>query len=104
MSPEFSNDNINPIAGKISSSSDTARLRSATKLRLSKRISNSIDLNYSSTLGGSLDQSQQMNIDFRINEDFSLQGVYRTQTNETSENIDNTESVGFDLIWKRTFK
>ena len=104
VNPEFSDDNINPIAGKINSSTDSARLRSATKLRLSKRISNSINLNYSSTLGGSLDQSQQMNIDFKINKEMSLQGVYRTQTNETSENIDTTESIGFDFIWKKTFK
>jgi translocation and assembly module TamB len=103
VGPEFSDNNINPIAGKISSN-DTARLRSATKIRLSKRISNSIKLNYSSTLGGSLDQSQQMNINFKLNEDVSLQGVYRTQVNEASESIDSTESVGFDFIWKKTFK
>jgi len=104
VGPEFSDENVNPIAGKINNNADTARLRSATKLRLSKRISNSIDLNYSSTLGGSLDQSQQMNINFKINSDVALQGVYRTQTNENSESIDNNESIGFDLIWKKTFK
>ena len=104
VGPEFSDENINPIAGKISSSNDTARLRSATKIRLTKRISNSINLNYSSTLGGSLDQSQQMNINLKLNKDMSLQGVYRTQTNESSESIDNTESMGFDFIWKKTFK
>jgi len=103
VGPEF-NDYNNPISGKLNSSNDTSRLRSATKLRLSKRISNSINLNYSSTLGGSLDQSQQMNINLKINNDMSLQGVYRTQSNENSESIDNNESVGFDFIWKKTFK
>ena len=104
VGPEFSDENINPIAGRMNSSSNTSRLRSATKLRLSKRISNSINMNYSSTLGGSLDQSQQMNINLKMSEDLSLQGVYRTQTNDNSESIDNTESVGFDFIWKKTFK
>ena len=32
-----------------------------------------------------------------------IQGVYQTQSSDNSENTDTTNSLGLDLIWKKTF-
>ena len=106
VSPEFDDEDQSLISGRINSSgvNNSTKIRSATKIRLTKRISNSVNMSFSSTLGGSLDQRQEMNLNYRINSDFLLQGVYKTQTNDTSTSTDTTDSLGFDLIWKKTFK
>ena len=72
VSPEFDDEDQSLISGRINSSgvNNSAKIRSATKIRLTKRISNSVNMSFSSTLGGSLDQRQEMNLNYRINSIF----------------------------------
>ena len=106
ISPEILTDENSLLEGRVNSSVGQiqTRVRSATKIRLSKRISNSLNMSYSSTLGGSLDQRQEMNLNLKVDKNILIQGVYQTQSSENSENTDTTNSLGLDLIWKKTFK
>ena len=106
FAPEIINDETSLLEGKVNQGVGEAqtRVRSATKIRLTKRISNSLDMSYSSTLGGSLDQRQEMNLNLKVDKNIMIQGVYQTQSSDNSENTDTTNSLGLDLIWKKTFK
>lgn len=106
IAPEIINDETSLLEGKVNQGVNNAqaRVRSATKIRLTKRISNSLDMSYSSTLGGSLDQRQEMNLNLKVDKNIMIQGVYQTQSSDNSENTDTTNSMGLDLIWKKTFK
>tara|TARA_B100000925_G_scaffold291728_1_gene281040 strand:- start:3086 stop:7012 length:3927 start_codon:yes stop_codon:yes gene_type:complete len=106
IAPEIINDETSLLEGKVNQGVGEAqtRVRSATKIRLTKRISNSLDMSYSSTLGGSLDQRQEMNLNLKVDKNIMIQGVYQTQSSDNSENTDTTNSLGLDLIWKKTFK
>ena len=68
IAPEIINDETSLLEGKVNQgvSNVQSRVRSATKIRLTKRISNSLDMSYSSTLGGSLDQRQEMNLNLKL--------------------------------------
>ena len=80
-----------------------ARYRSGTKVRVQKRnIVKGVDLSVSSTLGGDLEQRQEMNVDYNINDNISIQGVYETRENE--EQFDETtDSIGADLKLRWSF-
>jgi translocation and assembly module TamB len=106
IAPEIINDETSLLEGRVNQSVGDvqSRVRSATKIRLTKRISNSLDMSYSSTLGGSLDQRQEMNLNLKVDKNIMIQGVYQTQSSDNSENTDTTNSMGLDLIWKKTFK
>ena len=63
-----------------------------------------MNMSYSSTLGGTLDQRQEMNLNLKLNKNVLLQGVYQTQSSDTTESTNTSDSLGLDLIWKKTFK
>ena len=53
-----------------------------TNLKINKQINSRVDVSLSSTIGGSLEQKQEMNINLKINKNFSLEGVYEVKPNE----------------------
>lgn len=104
VQPEFKEDETTLIAGKSAvSEGSTSRLKSATKIKINKKISNKIDVSLSSTIGGSLEQKQEMNINLKINKNFSLEGVYEVKPTEEESTTTTPNSLGADLKWRRSF-
>lgn len=103
VQPEFKEDETTLIQGKSAvTEGSTSRLKSATKVKLNKQINNRVDVSLSSTIGGSLEQKQEMNINFNINKNFSLEGVYEVKPTE-DENTNTPNSLGADLKWRKSF-
>ncbi|MBP9681498.1 MAG: translocation/assembly module TamB domain-containing protein [Bacteriovorax sp.] len=101
--PEFKEDESSLVSGKSAvSEGSTSRLKSSTKIVVKKEINKMIDLSVSSTVGGSIEQTQEMNINFNINKNFSIQGVYEVKPAE-EENTNAPNSVGADLKYRRSF-
>lgn len=103
VQPEFKEDETALISGKSAvSDGGTSRLKSATKIKVNKQVSNRVDVSLSSTIGGSLEQKQEMNINFKFNKNFSLEGIYEVKPTE-GENTTTPNSLGADLKWRKSF-
>jgi translocation and assembly module TamB len=103
VQPEFKEDESTLISGKSAQSdSNTSRLKSATKIKINKQINNRVDVSLASTVGGSIEQKQEMNINFNINKNFSLEGVYEVKPTE-DVNTNTPNSLGADLKWRKSF-
>jgi translocation and assembly module TamB len=103
VAPEFKEDESALIQGK-SAVSDGAgsRLKTATKIKVNKKINNRVDISLSSTVGGTLEQKQEMNVNFNIDKNFSLEGVYEMKPSE-DENANTPNSLGADLKYRWSF-
>ena len=102
--PDYQDDEINPIRGRSATSEVTARTRTATKIRLERKISKNVDMSFSSTLGTDTQNTQEMNIDYKINRNWSVQGVYEIKNTDPNQANESGNSFGLDLLWKKTFK
>ena len=103
VQPEFKQDETTLIQGKSAvSDSSTSRLKSATKIKINKQINRRVDVSLSSTVGGSIEQKQEMNINLNINRNFSLEGIYEVKPTE-NENSNSPNSLGADLKWRKSF-
>lgn len=71
------------------------RLRSTTKIQLKKKISDKIDVSFSSTVGGSSTPEQEMNLNYNIKRDIKLEGIYERRS--TKEDQENPGSIGLDF-------
>lgn len=101
--PEFKEDETSLISGKSAvSEGGTSKLKTATKIKIKKQINKLIDVSVSSTVGGSIEQTREMNVNFNINKNFSLEGVYEVKPAE-EENTNTPNSVGADLKYRRSF-
>jgi len=101
--PEFKEDESSLVSGKSAvSEGSTSKLKTATKIKIKKQISKQVDVSLSSTVGGSIEQTQEMNINFNLNKNFSIEGVYEVKPSE-EENTTNSNSVGADLKYRRSF-
>ena len=95
--PEFEEDESSLLKGK-SGVSDTgsSRYKTATKIKLEKKVSKNVDLSLASTVGGSAEQKQEMNINYNVIKNVSLEGVY--EINSSSEDqSEEPQSFGVDL-------
>jgi len=101
--PEITEDETSLLQGKsgVSDTSST-RVKSATKIKVQKKLSEKVDLSVSSTVGGSIEQKQEMNINFQINNKISVEGIYEVKSNEENE-AESPDSIGVDLKWKTSF-
>ena len=103
VQPEFKENESTLIQGKAAvSDSSTSRLKSATKIKINKQVTNKVDVSLSSTVGGSLEQKQEMNVNFNINKNLSVEGVYEMKPTE-SENTNTPSSLGADLKYRWSF-
>jgi translocation and assembly module TamB len=102
VQPEFKEDETSLVQGKSAvSDSASSKLKSATKIKITKPINKSVDVSVSSTVGGSIEQTQEVNINYNINKKFSLDGIYEVKPVE--ENINTPNSLGADLKYKWSF-
>ncbi|OUR93072.1 hypothetical protein A9Q84_21450 [Halobacteriovorax marinus] len=101
--PEFEENESSLLKGK-SGVSDTgsSRYKSATKIKLEKKISKDVDLSLASTVGGSAEQKQEMNVNYNILKNVSLEGVYEINSASEEQSKDPT-SFGIDLKIQWTY-
>lgn len=103
VAPEYAEETTSLLQGKSAiSDNSTNKFKSSTRIRLQKKVSERVDLSVSSTVGGSLEQRQEMNINYRINNRWSLEGVYELKSTE-DEGVESSDSVGADLKYRWTF-
>lgn len=103
LQPEFKKQDDNLFQSRSDTSSDAgAGYKSTTKLRVQKQIGPKMDMSLSSSLGSNTDQSQEMNINYQLNNDLSLEGIYEIKSDEQNQNI-NQESIGADIKYKWSF-
>lgn len=83
---------------------NNSRTRTATKIELKRKISEEVNVSVSSTVGGSIGQRQSMNLNYGLDENVQLEGVYELRTNADGEEdiIDN--SIGGDIKFRMSFK
>lgn len=103
VAPEYAEETTSLLQGKSAvSDTSTNKFRSSTRIRLQKKVSEKVDLSVSSTVGGSLEQRQEMNINYRINNRWSVEGVYELKSTE-DEGVETSDSVGADVKYRWTF-
>lgn len=100
--PEFSQDNGSLIKERTEGQS-TTRLKSATKIKLQKKVGDKVNLSVSSTMGGTAGQKQEMNVDYNVNKVISLQGIYEIKSNDGEESNNSPDSAGVDLKFRWSF-
>ncbi len=103
VSPELGEKEINPLENVSSSTEITNKVRSTTLVKLKMKLATDLDLSLSSTIGGATGQKQEMHIDYNINKNMSIQGVYESKSSSDSAS-ETTNSAGFDLIYRKSFK
>lgn len=104
--PEFKEDVTSLVQGKsaVSDSSTSSKLKSSTKIKVNKQISKKVDVSLSSTVGGSLEQKQEVNVNYNFSKNLSLEGVYEVKPAEdTSTSTSAPNSVGADLKYRWSF-
>ena len=101
--PDFEENESSLLQGKSGvSDSGSSRYKTATKIKLEKRISRSVDLSLSSTVGGSAEQKQEMNVNYNILKNVSLEGVYEMNSGGEDQYQDPT-SFGVDVKIKWSY-
>ena len=102
--PEFSQDvDSNLLRSEVGGAEGSSKVRSSTKIKLKKKLTDKIDLSISSTLGGSLEPTQEMNLDLKIDSNISLEGVYEIKSSTESDG-ESSNSAGADLKFQWSFK
>ncbi len=102
LAPEFSDNESSLLP---SESNNTNRVNAATKIKMQKQIHKNMDLSVSSVFGGSsAQQKQSLNLDYNLNKNISVQGVYEIKNNNELKQNENTNSSGVDLKWRWSFK
>lgn len=102
VQPEFEEDGSTLLEGKTDDASTNSRLRSATVVKIQKRINKKVNLSVSSTVGGNIDQSQEMNINYKFNKSWSLEGIYEVKSNDELEQ-QVPDSAGADIKYQWSF-
>lgn len=102
--PEFESEESSLVeSGKAASSSSSSnKIKSTTKIKINKKITSKLDVGVSSTIGGSIEQTQQMNANYNFGKNLSLEGVYEVKPSE-DESTTTPASYGVDLKWKWSF-
>ena len=76
--------------------------RQSTKLSVNKKITDKIFLKASSTLGGDISQERSFNINYDINKNLILEGVYELKDID-NEQGDLSDSIGADIKFRIEF-
>lgn len=98
--PEVGDNESTPIQN--SKNEAISKNKTATKLRIQKKVTNNVGLTFANTFGSSEGQKQEMNIDFNINKKWSIQGVFESDTaSETGDG--NSNSLGADIKYRWDF-
>lgn len=92
------------LSQRNSTDSNLGRVRSATKIEIKKQLSDAMNLSVSSTVGSSTGQRQRMNLNYNIDKNFSVDGVYENRTDTESETTNEDTSLGADVKIRWSFK
>jgi len=106
VAPEFIEAQDSLLQGRSNENTGNAsRLKTATRLKIQKQINDDIDVSVSSTIAGSAGQRQEMNVNYNISNNISLEGIYQLNSSDAqSETTVDPTSAGADLKFKWTFK
>jgi len=91
------------LTGRTTESADSSAYKSATKLELKRKIGGRWDAAISSTMGGTFKEKREMNLNYNVNENFSLQGIYERYSTEDEQEDRSSDSLGADLKFKWSF-
>ncbi len=98
LSPEINDSDTNYL--NKSSSRDS---KSATRVSIKKKMNEKVDVSVSSVVGGDVQQKQEMNVNLKVDDGVSIEGVYEVKGGSQSETVDDTDSVGLDLKYRFEF-
>ena len=73
-----------------------------TKISIDKKITENITIKASSTVGGDISQKKEMNVNYNINNNLSLEGVYELKDSE-EELGDSSDALGADIKFRFEF-
>ena len=57
-------------------------------------------MSVSSTVGGDIAPKQEMNINYNVNKNISIQGVYEVKASEENDVNENAECIGADIKFR----
>lgn len=104
LGTEISQEEGSYLSQRNAEGGEIGRVRSATTIEVKKQISESIDLSVSSTVGGTVGQKQSMNLNYNLNKNLSVEGVYESNSQIQSEELNNDSSLGADVKIRWSFK
>jgi translocation and assembly module TamB len=81
-----------------------AEINSATKIEVKKQISKKLDLSVSTTMGTSVEQRQNMKLNYDLNDGLSVEGIMEIRSGQLNDNQTEGTSVGADIKKQWTFK
>ena len=103
--PEFSKKERSLLEGRTVEAEDnkSSTINTGTKIEIQKRLSPKTSFTLSSTVGKSIEQKQQIDINYSINKNWSLEGVYEVHTSDDLEEENSTNSIGADIKYRWSF-
>ena len=102
VQPEFQENNSSPLEGRIDNKESSEKIKTATKVKVQKKISDNMDLSLSSTLGDAVEQRQIMNIIYKVNKNLSLEGIYEINSSDIKAD-ESLNSGGIDIKYRISF-
>jgi hypothetical protein len=84
-----------------------SKFKSATKIGFKKQISEKAEISFSNTIGGSIDQKQEVSGEYYLNKNTSVRGTYEmfnSQQREIQDSGAQSNNLGVDLIFKWSYK
>ncbi|MCB9094591.1 MAG: translocation/assembly module TamB domain-containing protein [Halobacteriovoraceae bacterium] len=104
LDTEFQEEESSLLEGRSQTGGQVGNVRSTTTVQLSKKLTEDVNLSLSSSLTGNVGQQQKMNLNYNLEENVSVEGVYELKTDVEGEDQRNDTSIGADLKFRWTFK
>jgi len=104
LGTQISEDEGSQLATRSSDSSSSSSVNSATTFEMKKKLNDEMSLSVIGTVGSSATQKQTVNLNYKVNNTVSLEGVYESTSTDNTETINDDTSVGADIKWKWSFK
>jgi translocation and assembly module TamB len=103
IQPEYSEDESSLLESESDEGKSSAkRYKSTTKIKLQKNINKKVGLTFSSTVGGTIEQKQEMNVNYNLNKNLSFDGLYEINFNDDVE-TKTPDSIGADIKYQWSF-
>lgn len=101
--PEFGESSGSLLHGRTSGTASSTKMKSATKVKLQTRVAKNVDLSFASTLGGTMNQKQEMQVNYDLGNNMTIKGIYEVEDPETGTSESGT-SLGIDFNYRKTFQ
>ncbi len=97
--------NTSYLSGRVQGSgAPGSNVRTATNVKLSRKITDKMNIDLSSTVLGDSGQTTKVDIDYKISDKVLLEGVYENTLDENQTGAAPTQSFGADVKFRWTFK